>query len=127
MPRSPEDSGDTPDWDPEKVDDFLKMERSVNPTDVLSNVELTRQLIEQAAPHAAMSMIHLARHAVNENTKANCAKWVVEFASQIETEDGKAAWEKFLPDVVAEAEKITVHASAQGETPVDPSDFEVGE
>jgi hypothetical protein len=47
----------------------------------------------------------------------NASKWIVEFATQIETEDGRAAWEKMLPDVVSEAEKITVHAAASGDEP----------
>jgi len=118
-----DDSATSNEWDPEKVDEFLKMERSVSPEAEISNIDLTRKLIEQAAPHAAMSMIHLSRHAVNENTKMNASKWVVEFATQIETEDGKAAWEKLLPSIVDEAEQIAVTAASHGETP----DYTIGE
>ena len=124
---NPDESEDSTQWDPEKVDELLKMERSVNTEAEISNIDLTRKLIEQAAPHAAMSMIHLSRHAVNENTKMNASKWVVEFATQIETEDGKAAWEKLLPSIVDEAEAIVVHAASQGDTPLPGTDYTIGD
>lgn len=111
------------DWDPEATDEMLTMEKSTIGSHE-SNIDLTRRLIEEAAPHAALSMIQLARHAVNENTRMNASKWVVEMATQIQTEDGKAAWEKMLPDVVMEAEKITA-----GAVPPDQGDtaYEIGD
>jgi len=120
--NGPEDSADddlnpSHNWDSDEALEFLKEERTVFGD--VSNVELTRRLIEEAAPAAALSMIHLSRHAVNENTRMNASKWVVEMATNIETEDGKAAWEKMLPDVVHEAEKIA-HGAA-------PGNYEVGE
>lgn len=125
LPNSPEGSEEQhKDWDSDEALEFLKQERTVfGAEDTLSNIELTRKLIEEAAPMAAMSMIHLSRHAMNENTRAGAAKWVVEFATQVQTEEGRAAWEKILPSVVQEAEKITVAASAQG----DNETYEIGD
>jgi len=128
MTNGPEDSMPSPnpdgepshEWDSDEALEFLQEERTVF-GDGMTNVELTRKLIEDAAPMAAVSMIHLSRHAVNENTRMNASKWVVEMATNIETEDGKAAWEKMLPDVVHEAEKIA-HGAATSDTP-----YEIGD
>ena len=118
---SAEDTNSDQNWDSDEALEFLKMERSVHgDDDSLSDVELTRKLIEQAAPMAAMSMIHLSRHAVSENTRMNASKWVVEMATNIQTEDGKAAWEKYLPEMVDEAEKIA-HTTSSNDT------YEVGD
>jgi hypothetical protein len=63
-------------WDSDEAFAAVKMEKTVNPHE--SNASLTRRLFEEAAPQAALTLVHLAQHATNENTRMNAAKYVTE-------------------------------------------------
>ena len=63
-------------WDSDEADELLKMERTMNPDE--TNRALTQRLFEEAGPQAALTLIHLAQHATNENTRMNSAKYVTE-------------------------------------------------
>jgi hypothetical protein len=93
-------------WDSENAIESLKMERSVRPDE--TNEEMTRRILEEAGPLAAQSIVHLALHSQNDNTRLNAAKYVTGTLLEGQTEDGKASWEKLLGDAIDQAE---IHAN----------------
>lgn len=72
MAQEPDDSY----WDSDEALESVKMERTINPHE--TNAQLAKRLFDEAAPGAAMTLVHLARHATNENTRLNAAKYVTE-------------------------------------------------
>lgn len=96
---NPED----PKWDSDASLDAIKMERSVNGDQ--SDEDLTRKILAQAGPMAAQSIVHLAIHGTNENTRLNAAKYVTD---NLINEGGAGgaipSWEKLVGAAVSEAE-----------------------
>lgn len=95
-------------WDSAEAIESLKMERSVHPEE--TNETLTKRILEQAAPMAAQSIVHLALHSTNDNTRLNAAKYVTDRLLDAETESGKAVWERMMAEVISDAE---LHANTE--------------
>jgi CHAT domain-containing protein len=96
-----------PEWDNEKAADFLKLERSYD--EGITNEQMTRKILEDAAPAAAMRIVHIATHGSNENTALRASQYITDYMLQDQTDDGKASWEKLIGDVV---EQVEVFANA---------------
>lgn len=92
----------THEWDSDEALAALTMERSVNPNE--SNEALAKRIVIESAPQAAMSLVQLALHARNENTRLNAAKYVVDKATEAGAENGKATWEKLMAGFLSETE-----------------------
>lgn len=107
MSYDPED----PRWDSDAALENLRMERSVR-TD-LNNEQLTRQILEEAGPQAAMSIIHLALHATNENTRLNASKYVTDNLINEGAASTKAKWEDLVGEAVSEAEVFANGGSSE--------------
>lgn len=91
-----------PTWDTDEALENLKMERSVNAD--LNNAQLTARLLAEAAPTAAMSIIHLAMHSSNDNTRLNAAKYITDRMIEGSTTVGEDGWESLVGEVVSNAE-----------------------
>jgi hypothetical protein len=65
-----------PKWDSDEALENLKMERQVNPD--LDNERLTKKLFDEASPLAAQTIINLALHGTNENTRLNAARYITD-------------------------------------------------
>jgi hypothetical protein len=97
------------DYSPAEQDPFngidleaLKMERDVHPHE--SNAEFARRLLNEAAPKAAISIIHIALHGLNENTRFNAAKYISDITLNDDTSAAKEGWEALVGDVISKAE-----------------------
>lgn len=92
-----------PQWDSDEALESLKMERSIKPEE--SNEQLTRRLLEEAGPLAAQSIIHLALHANNENTRLNASKYVTDTLIGADASGpAKQKWEDLVGEAISEAE-----------------------
>lgn len=91
-----------PKWDSDAALENVKMERSVMGD--LSNEALTRKMLEDAAPQAAQSIIHLALHATNENTRLNASRYITDNLINEGATAAKAKWEDLVGEAVSEAE-----------------------
>jgi len=65
-----------PYWDSDKALEAMKMERVIHPEE--TDEALTQRIFKEAAPQAATGIVHTAFHGVNENTRFNAQKYVVE-------------------------------------------------
>lgn len=103
---SPERSEQPPsgEWDSDEALEFLKMERQVNPTEQLSDEGLTKKLLTEAAPIAAVSIINLAKSSSNDNTRLNASKYIIDSVFGGDAGTGKTKLEELLGDVVSKAE-----------------------
>jgi CHAT domain-containing protein len=95
---NPED----PKWDSDAALEAVKMERTV--TGDMTNEALTRKILEEAGPQAAMSIVHLAVHGTNENTRLNAAKYVTDNLINEGASATKAKWEDLVGEAISEAE-----------------------
>jgi hypothetical protein len=98
MAYDPED----PKWDSDQALDAVKMERSLNGD--LSDEDLTRKILAQAGPQAAQSIVHLAIHGTNENTRLNAARYVTDSLINEGATSTRAKWEDLVGEVVSSAE-----------------------
>ena len=69
-------SATDPYWDSDEALEAMKMERAMRPEE--TDAELAQRIFKEAAPQAATGIVHLAFHGVNENTRLNAQKYVVE-------------------------------------------------
>jgi CHAT domain-containing protein len=99
-----------PKWDSDAALENVKMERSVRGD--MTNEALTRQLLEEAGPQAAMSIIHLAVHGTNENTRLNAAKYVTDNLINEGASTTKQKWEDLVGEAVSDAELHANYGSA---------------
>lgn len=90
--NGPEDSADEPkgdptpgtgqdgppsgQWDSDEALSFLTMEKSVHEDQ--NNEQMTRRLLTEAAPMAALSIINLSRNSSNDNTRLAASKYIVD-------------------------------------------------
>lgn len=96
-----------PRWDSDEALQNLKMEKTLRPDETYE--ELTRRLLEEASPQAAQSIIHLALHGTNENTRLNAAKYITDsLIGNDANGPTKQKWEELVADAVSDAE---VHAN----------------
>ena len=63
-------------WDSDEAIESLKMERALHTDE--TNENLTRRLLEEAAPSAAQSIIHMALHSANDNTRLRAATYITD-------------------------------------------------
>lgn len=92
-------------WDRDDAVEGLKMERTVHTDE--SPEEMTKRMIEEAGPLAAASIIHLALHSQNDNTRFNASKYIADKLYGDESgKSGKSPWEELMADVVSSAELI---------------------
>jgi len=92
-------------WDSSDALESLKLERSLQPE--LSDGDLTRKLMEAAAPAAATSIIQLSMHATNENTRLNAAKYITDWLRDPDRDNsGVEGWEDMVADVVSKAQVL---------------------
>ena len=94
----------TGEWDSDDALSFLKMEKSVQGDE--SNEALTKRLLEEAAPVAAMSIINLARSSGNDNTRLNASKYIIDTLLTDQNVGGKQPWEDMMADMVDQAELL---------------------
>jgi hypothetical protein len=97
-------------WDEEDAIESLTMERSIHDE---TNEQLTKRLLEEAAPMAAQSIIHIALHDTNGNTRLRAAQYIADKVyADDSTKSGAAPWEELVGSVVSEAELLTKSSSA---------------
>lgn len=90
-------------WDSDDAISALKMERTVHPDE--SSEQMTRRMLEEAAPLAAQSIIHLALHSGNDNTRLNASKYITDTVlDPAANGTNKQVWEDMIGDVVSQAE-----------------------
>ena len=63
-------------WDSDEALQFLTMEKSVHEDS--GNEALTKRLLTEAAPMAAVSIINLSRSSGNDNTRLAASKYIVD-------------------------------------------------
>jgi hypothetical protein len=92
-------------WDSDDAIESLTQERTIyNET----NEQLTKRLLEEAAPMAAQSIIHIAVHDPNGNTRLRAAQYIADKVYGDDSEkSGKSGWEQLVGSVVSEAELLT--------------------
>jgi hypothetical protein len=78
------------------------MERDVSGD--MTNEALTRKMLEEAGPGAAASIVHLAMHATNENTRLNAARYVTDNLINEGATNAKQKWEDLVGDAISDAE-----------------------
>lgn len=75
-PGKGQDGPPSGEWDSDEALSFLTMEKSVhNDTD---NEAMTKRLLTEAAPMAALSIINLSRSSANDNTRLAASKYIVD-------------------------------------------------
>ena len=99
-----------PKWDSDAALENVKMERSVRGD--MTNEQLTRQILEDAGPMAAQSIVHLAIHGTNENTRLNAARYVTDNLINEGASNAKQKWEELLGDAISDAELHANYGSA---------------
>lgn len=114
-----------PKWDSDEALENLKMERSLNSD--LSNADLAKKLLDEASPFAAQTVIHLALHAANENTRLNAAKYITDKLYDDGTSNTKPTWEKLIGNVVSDAEVYANQGVSSTRDPDVSPDLEEGE
>lgn len=67
--------GSGKDWMPDEALEALSLERSVQPS--LSGPQLAQRLIDENVAQAAISVIHLALHSSNENTRLRACQEIL--------------------------------------------------
>jgi hypothetical protein len=101
------------DWDTDEALAQLKMEKMVNPTESLTDEGLALKLLNEAAPLAAKSIVQVALHSPNDNTRLNASKYIIDVVREGSV-GGKSKLEELLGDVVDQAE-LYANDSANGE------------
>ena len=96
-PGAPEDSV----WDSDDAFESLKMERSVQGDEKPD--EMAMRILKEAAPMAAASIVHIALHSGNDNTRLAAGRYIVDIAREVDA-TGVEGWEAMVADVVSSAE-----------------------
>jgi hypothetical protein len=105
---NPEDTAFNPPseselWDSDEALESLKLERQYNPDE--TDQDLTKRLLTEAGPLAARSIINLAQHAANENTRLNASKYIADVVREVEAGTTGASWEQILGAAVTQVEE----------------------
>jgi hypothetical protein len=98
-------------WSSDEALDALRMERTVHGNE--TPVEQTNRMLRDAGPMAAASIINIALHSANDNTRFNAAKYITDWSRETEGAGG-AAWEDLVAEAISKAE---VFANAPGGSP----------
>ena len=104
-PGDPEESL----WDSQDALDSLKMERTVVGDE--TPADQTKRMLEEAGPMAAASIIHVALHSNNDNTRFAASRFIIEHNREEGVGEG-VFWEKLVADVVSGAELLANSPSA---------------
>jgi hypothetical protein len=88
-------------WDSDDAFESLKMERSVQGDEKPD--EMAMRILKEAAPMAAASIVHIALHSANDNTRLAAGRYVVDLAREADV-NGQEGWESLVADVVSSAE-----------------------
>jgi hypothetical protein len=102
--NGPEESGEPSGsiWDNDDAIEAIKMERAVNPDE--TNEDMAKRLFQESIAPVAQSMIHIALHSQNDNTRLNAGKFITEFVLGEKASGAKAKWEELVGEAVSEAE-----------------------
>jgi hypothetical protein len=98
-------------WDSDEALEALKMERAVNTDE--TNEQLTRRILEESGPAAAYSIVHIALHGTNENTRLRASQYVTDFVTGDDSSSNRQTWEDLVGDVVSKAE-LFANANTEG-------------
>ena len=98
-------------WDSDEALDSIKMEKAVHPD--RTPEQMTKELLEQAGPAAAASIIHIALHSANDNTRLSAARYITDKMYDDSSATSKPAWEELVADIVSNAE-ILANAPQRG-------------
>ena len=96
------DSDDEDVWSSEDAFETLRMERTVHPDETPE--QMTKRILEQAGPAAATSIVHIALHSTNDNTRLNAAKYITDLVYADDSGKAKAPWEDLVAEVISQAE-----------------------
>lgn len=93
-------------WVPDQALRDLQMEKALHSDE--SNATLTKRLINENLPMAAMSVIHMALHSSDERIRLAAAKFLIDSEIQVSGKDGKLsdgdfAWNKVYAVTAFEA------------------------
>jgi hypothetical protein len=105
-----------PWWDTDGALESLKLEKSVHAE--LSDAQLAKQIVLQASPQAAASLIHLALHGRSDSARLNAAKYILDMVKE-EVSTGASAqawWESAIADAVSKTEVYANTHSSETET-----------
>jgi len=87
------------------------MERQINGD--TSNEELTKKILDNAGPAAAMSMVHLALHGSSESVRLQAARYITDkFYDDTPRPDDEPLWAQLLADAV-DVKKLEDYANQQ--------------
>jgi hypothetical protein len=116
-PHEVEAPVEQPWWDTDDAVRGLTMERSVNPTE--SNADMTKRILDENGPAAALAIVHMALHSTNDNTRLRAATYITDkYYDDSNNADG-IGWEKLVGDVVSQAEILTEQAAGHIDAPGD--------
>lgn len=104
-PQTPTDDENTrPWWDTEDALEALKLEKSFKPE--LSDAALAKEILLQASPQAATSIIQIALHARNDAARLSAAKYIMDYVKEeLSVGSGaKASWENLIGSALSEVE-----------------------
>jgi len=90
-------------WDSDDALSSLKMERTVQGDE--TPTDQTKRMLEEAGPMAAASIIHVALHSANDNTRLSAARYIVDFNREAGVGEG-IYWESLVADVIGNAELL---------------------
>jgi len=90
-------------WDSDDALDSLRMERSVQGDE--APADQTKRMLEEAGPMAAASIIHIALHSANDNTRLSASRYIIDFNRESGIGEGNY-WEKLVADVIGDAELL---------------------
>lgn len=102
---TPDDTGDEQEsrfWDSDEALADLKMEQAVHGDE--SHEQMAMRLLREAAPQAAMSIIYVAMHSANDNTRLAASRYIIDKSTDDGTNGAKQTWEDMVGDVVSSAE-----------------------
>lgn len=91
-------------WDSDEALEGLKMERAVQGDEDAETQ--TKRLLKEAGPAAAASIIHIALHSANDNTRLNAAKYITDKFYDDGAGNAAAAWEDLVANVIDTAELV---------------------
>lgn len=97
-----EDTKDDSIWDADDALASVQMDRTAFPEK--SNEQLTKEILDAAGPAAAQSIVHLALHATNENTRLAASRYVTDRYYDDAATTAKPLWEKLVADAVSDVE-----------------------
>lgn len=92
-------------WDPEEALMRLAQESEILSTHAGDPVKTANEIIRSSAPEAALSLVHLALHSLDERIRMQSSKAILDMTVNAAGNAPVAPLDKFLQDILDEANK----------------------